>query len=144
MLRYFFWLIPFMDLANSTRFGKVSPEMKNPFHFNRPTRPEDFLGRWAIVEQIVDDLYEWEGESYGIVGGRRFGKSSMLLALENSLVKRLKQMEIKNLHVLPVYVPLKAIHQLIVLLAYLGLYYTNSIKSPVDRKKQCHSLKVHF
>src|SRR6266496_2641356 len=83
--------------------------MENPFHFNRPTHPENFLGRQAIVEQIVNDLYDWEGESYGIVGGRRFGKSSMLLALENNLIKRLGQMEINNLRVLPVYIPLKAI-----------------------------------
>src|SRR5690242_18193299 len=74
----------------------MNPEMKNPFHFNRPTRPEDFLGRWAIVEQMVDDLYDLEGESYGIVGGRRFGKSSMLRVLEDSLAKRLKQEEIKD------------------------------------------------
>jgi len=52
--------------------------MKNPFHFNRPTRPENFVGRQAIVEQIADDLCDWEGESYGIVGGRRFGKTSVL------------------------------------------------------------------
>src|SRR6266581_3258292 len=97
-----------MDSANSTWIGRVSSKMRNPFHFNRPTLPEDFLGRHAVVEQIADDLYDWEGESYGIIGGRRFGKSSVLLALENSLVKRLRQVEINNLHVLPVYVPLKA------------------------------------
>src|SRR5258706_3039101 len=83
--------------------------MRNPFHFNRPTPPEDFLGRHTIVEQMVDDLYDWEGESYGVVGGRRFGKSSLLLALENSLVKRFRQVEVKNLSVIPVYVPLKAL-----------------------------------
>ena len=58
---------------------------------------------------MVNDLYNWGGDLTGIVGGRRFGKSSMLLALENSLVKRLRQVEVNNLHVIPVYVSLKAI-----------------------------------
>ncbi len=82
--------------------------MRNPFHFNGPTQPEDFLGRRVIVEKIADDLYDWNGDSYGIVGGRRFGKSSMLLALEHSLIKRLEKVDIGHLHVIPVYVPLKA------------------------------------
>ncbi len=81
----------------------------NPFHFNRPTLPEDFIRRRSVLEQMVDDLHHWDGESYGIVGGRRYGKSSILLALEDRLVKRLKQGGIEDIHVVPIYVPLKAI-----------------------------------
>jgi ABC-type uncharacterized transport system fused permease/ATPase subunit len=55
--------------------------MSNPFHYNRPTRPEDFLGRHAIVSKIADTLYNLSGDSYGIIGGRRFGKTSLLKAL---------------------------------------------------------------
>lgn len=81
----------------------------NPFHFNKPTRPENFLGRNAIVNGIIDDLYDLSGDSYGIVGGRRSGKSSLLLALEDQLVKRLKQTTTGELCVLPVLISLKAI-----------------------------------
>jgi hypothetical protein len=81
----------------------------NPFHFNKPTRPENFLGRSAVVNRIVDDLYDLSGDSYGIVGGRRFGKSSLLMALEDQLVKRLKQAKSGELCVLPVFVSPKSI-----------------------------------
>src|SRR2546430_2298321 len=41
--------------GESDSVWKVNLEMKNPFHFNRPTQPEDFLGRRTIVEQMVED-----------------------------------------------------------------------------------------
>ena len=29
---------------------------QNPFYYNLPTTPEDFVGRWALVDEIVSDL----------------------------------------------------------------------------------------
>jgi hypothetical protein len=83
--------------------------MSNPFHFNKPTRPEDFLGRGKIVSEIAEGLYDLSGDSYGIVGGRRFGKTSLLKALEDRLIKRLEQVQVGDFHVVPVFVSLKAI-----------------------------------
>jgi hypothetical protein len=81
----------------------------NPFHFNKPTEPADFLGRTALVEYIANDLHQYNGDSYGIIGGRRFGKSSLLIALRQHLVGQLVHAEVGDLRVLPVLVSLKAI-----------------------------------
>lgn len=61
---------------------------RNPFRFNRHVNPEKFLGRDHLVTQIVNDLFSHDGDSYGIVGGRRFGKSSLLRAIEYNLLKQ--------------------------------------------------------
>ena len=97
-----------MDPTDPTWIGRVNVMPTNPFHFNTPTRLEDFLGRGTIVSEIADALY-LSHDSFGIVGGRRFGKSSMLLALENQLAERLEEAEIGDCHVLPVFVSLDAI-----------------------------------
>ncbi|MCL5996108.1 MAG: hypothetical protein M1546_08630 [Chloroflexi bacterium] len=65
----------------------------NPFHFNRPTDPADFLGRTDEMRVIVDDLCNARGDSHAIIGGRRFGKSSFLEVLYDELIKRLQQVE---------------------------------------------------
>jgi hypothetical protein len=80
----------------------------NPFHFSRPVRPGQFLGRGFVVSKIADDLYDLYGDSYGVVGGRRFGKSSLLLVLQDELVRKLEQAESGDWQVLPVFVSLKA------------------------------------
>src|SRR5438552_986995 len=98
-----------MDPTYQAGIGRVKLMSKNPFHFNRPTRPEDFIERYPTIEQIANDLADWDGESFGIVGGRRFGKSSMLQALEDTLIKKLEQAGTEGIHVVPVYVSLKAI-----------------------------------
>ncbi|MBN1147042.1 MAG: AAA-like domain-containing protein [Anaerolineales bacterium] len=58
---------------------------KNPFQYLRPVSPEDFIGRWRLVREIADDLTLEGGESHAIVGGRRCGKSSLLVALAHQL-----------------------------------------------------------
>ena len=80
----------------------------NPFRFNRPARAGRFFGRNAVVEEIIDDLHDSSGDSYAIVGGRRFGKSSLLLTLQDKLVERLALADNKAGIVLPIFVSLKA------------------------------------
>lgn len=80
----------------------------NPFRFNRPARASRFFGRNEVVEEIIDDLHDSSGDSYAIVGGRRFGKSSLLLTLQDKLIGRLAQAENKAGLVLPIFVSLKA------------------------------------
>lgn len=54
----------------------------NPYNYNLPARPENFVGRWDVVEEIVTDLHSPMADSWAIIGGRRFGKSSLLKAIE--------------------------------------------------------------
>ena len=82
---------------------------KNPFRFNRPAPPNLFVGRHHLVNQITDELFELDGDSYGIVGGRKFGKSSLLLAIDRSLTSQLHDHSSENLVVLPIYFSLKSI-----------------------------------
>ena len=73
-----------------------------------PTRAEEFVGRHSIVEEVAVELCSLSGRnSYGIVAGRRAGKSSLLIALEDNLLKRLKTAENMDLHVLPILFSLK-------------------------------------
>jgi hypothetical protein len=89
----------------------------NPFRFNKPTPPDRFFGRRDIVVKIARDLYNISGDSYAVVGGKRFGKSSLLLALEDDLLKCLAGTELINIEdkdfdaVVPVFVSLKALEQ---------------------------------
>jgi hypothetical protein len=74
----------------------------NPFRFNRPTPPHEFLGRGATIHDIADELCSWNGDSHAVIGGRRFGKSSLLAALEHALLARWGAREDGTLRVLPV------------------------------------------
>ena len=74
----------------------------NPFRFNLPTQPHELVGRRHIVDDLVSELHAWTGDSYAIVGGRRFGKSSLLLAVEHTLLSAWGQRGEGELHVLPV------------------------------------------
>jgi hypothetical protein len=84
------------------------PNLANPFRFNLPTSPQDFLGRTADIAQMADDLSAIGGDSYGIVGGRRFGKSSFLIALHHELLRRLDMRQAGEFLVLPVGLSLQA------------------------------------
>src|SRR5689334_22105023 len=75
---------------------------RNPFRFNLPTPPEDFVGRHTLVEAITRDLASRDGDSYGVIGGRRLGKSSLLAAIEEALCRRLGEREPGELVVIPV------------------------------------------
>jgi serine/threonine-protein kinase len=58
----------------------------NPFRFNLPTQPHELVGRGPVVDHLVSELHAWNGDSHALIGGRRFGKSSLLLALEHALL----------------------------------------------------------
>lgn len=80
----------------------MSAGSANPFRFNRPTPPQEFLGRGALVQRLVEELGSWNGDSYALIGGRRFGKSSLLGALERALLEGWRVAGDGDLRVLPV------------------------------------------
>lgn len=80
---------------------------ENPFYYNLPTRPADFVGRWPLVEEIVADLARPRPDSWAIIGGRRFGKSSVLKAIEARLLEQLAQAGPGDRRLIPLTVDLK-------------------------------------
>jgi hypothetical protein len=80
---------------------------ENPFHYNLPARPEDFLGRWPLVDEIVADLCRARSDSWAVIGGRRVGKSSVLKAVETRLASRLTGCDTGDWLVFPLLVDLK-------------------------------------
>lgn len=80
---------------------------QNPFFYNLPAQPENFVGRWTLVDGIVASLCRSETDSWAIIGGRRFGKSSVLKAIEFRLQERQKQVKPGERLIIPVPVDLK-------------------------------------
>ncbi len=80
---------------------------ENPYNYNLPTPPEDFVGRWPLVERIVADLCRARPDSWAVIGGRRFGKSSVLKAVEARLLSRLAETEPGERCVFPLIVDIK-------------------------------------
>ncbi|MDY7075918.1 MAG: hypothetical protein SXV54_03240 [Chloroflexota bacterium] len=80
---------------------------ENPFYYNLPTRPEDFIGRWPLVDEIVADLCRPRPDSWAVIGGRRFGKSSVLKVMESRLSARLAGCGQGDRHIIPLVVDLK-------------------------------------
>lgn len=118
----------------------------NPFRFNQPTPPDRFVGRREIVARIARDLYDLSGDSYAVVGGKRFGKSSLLRVLEDELVQyltgtKLISAEDKDVDiVLPVSISLKALEQRTSYSDVLGIMRhrlkkaTSGVKSPLFKE----------
>jgi hypothetical protein len=79
----------------------------NPFNFGNPVPPNKMVGRWKMANAIVNDLMNANGHSHMVVGGRRIGKSSLLEALQDLLVKHLYQVEQIDWHLVPIFVNLK-------------------------------------
>jgi hypothetical protein len=84
---------------------------RNPFNFTMPVPPQKLVGRWEQVQEIANDLMNPGGNSHAVIGGRRFGKTSFLLALQEMLIKQLVQTESveepADWYVFPVYIELK-------------------------------------
>lgn len=80
---------------------------ENPFYYNLPVRPADFVGRWPLVEEIAADQCRGRPDSWAVIGGRRFGKSSILKAVEARLLERLAGCGQGEHHVFPLIVDLK-------------------------------------
>jgi len=78
--------------------------MANPFYYDGPTKPQDFLGRTDLVRRLADNLCSGESKSHGIIGGRRFDKSSVLAALGHELEVRvhMARQDKDDLRVLPI------------------------------------------
>jgi len=78
---------------------------RNPYNFNDPVRdPKMFYGRGALLREIVDNFCAPNPHSYTLVGGRRFGKTSLLRAIERRLLARLADGE--EPRVTPLYIDL--------------------------------------
>lgn len=58
---------------------------RNPFRYLKPVPPSQFLGRWSLVKKMAQDLLLDDGDSHACIGGRRFGKTSLLMALHHEL-----------------------------------------------------------
>lgn len=86
--------------------------MDNPFDFNMPTCGDMFVGRRADVSRMADMLSSASRTSYGVIGGKRCGKSSLLEALASELLQRLKKVESGQRQVISVFVPLKTMSRL--------------------------------
>lgn len=52
----------------------------NPFHFG-PVGPDAFVARWNIIKEFAKQV-AYGPNSYACIGGRRFGKSSILTVLD--------------------------------------------------------------
>jgi hypothetical protein len=79
----------------------------NPFYYNLPTRPADFMGRWPLVDDIVADLSRPRPDSWAVIGGRRFGKSSVLKAVEARLLEQIDRAAPGDRYIFPLIVDLK-------------------------------------
>lgn len=80
---------------------------ENPFYYNLPARPEDFVGRWPLANKVIDDLCCPRPDSWAVIGGRRFGKSSVLKVIETQLTDRLGACGEGDRRVIPFLVDLK-------------------------------------
>ena len=79
----------------------------NPFRYLQPVTPQTFVGRWDLVNRIVEDLLHANGDSHAIIGGPRSGKTSLLLVLAEQL--RQAALDAENAPIpLPVYIDLRA------------------------------------
>lgn len=78
----------------------------NPFNFGNPVPPDKMVGRWNQIEAIAHDLTNYGGHSHIVVGGRRFGKSSFLEALQYFLFRQIDRRKEGDWYVVPVLINL--------------------------------------
>jgi len=67
------------------------------------------VGRWGQVEAITHDLINPGGHSHIVIGGRRFGKSSFLGALQHFLLKQMELNGQENWYVFPILINLQSL-----------------------------------
>src|SRR5438445_4732656 len=70
---------PCLPLGDPFVSGTYVSASTNPFHFG-PATGEEFVGRWPLVQEMENELRNGHG-SFGCIGGRRFGKTSILSVL---------------------------------------------------------------
>ncbi len=83
----------------------------NPFNYGMPVTGKQFVGRSEQIEEAIDDLTNPGGHSLALIGGRRFGKTSFLEALQATLIEQLQQTQLGESYVFPVLVSLKSLEQ---------------------------------
>lgn len=79
-----------------------------PFDFNMPAQDALFVGRRDDVNSLADALSSAQRASFGVIGGRRCGKSSLLEALWGELRRRLESAGPRELRVVSVLLSLKS------------------------------------
>lgn len=79
----------------------------NPYKYTDPATAENFVGRGELVKVMGDDLAGSQPNSWAVIGGRRFGKTSVLKAIERNLWARMKEHEVGNRYILPLFVDSK-------------------------------------
>lgn len=80
-------------IVDSVPSDRVQPQARlrrraspgNPFNYNLPATPDQFVGRWPQVKKIAQDLMGEYDCGYACIGGKRMGKSSLLIALHHYL-----------------------------------------------------------
>lgn len=81
--------------------------LRNPFRYLQYVSPDDFIGRWPLVDSIAQDLRADHGDSHAIIAGQRCGKTSLLEALAYQLCQPFP-LEPGDSLVLPLYIDFKA------------------------------------
>lgn len=81
----------------------------NPFNYGTPVTGKQFVGRSEQIEEAIDDLTNPGGHSLALIGGRRFGKTSFLEALQAMLIEQLQKTQPGESYVFPVLVSLKSL-----------------------------------
>jgi predicted MPP superfamily phosphohydrolase len=77
--------------------------MNNPYNCNQPAATQVFVGRGLLVERIADDLSSpYRADSWAIIGGRHFGKASILKALHARLMRDFENTDTLTRRVFPV------------------------------------------
>lgn len=79
----------------------------NPYYYTIPADEANFVGRQTIVDLVVADLTRPRCDSWAVIGGRRFGKSSLLKAVETQLLVHLSTRQQGDRHIVPIVVDLK-------------------------------------
>ncbi len=74
---------------------------RNPYNWQR-INPELFYGRTDLADKLVHRLAQ--GESFGITGGRRMGKTTLLRRVEKDLFSYAHKVKEGGFLVLPVYI----------------------------------------
>lgn len=77
--------------------------MTNPYVWNE-VNPQLFYGRDALLQEMLTGLVSSPRCSFGIAGGRRMGKSTLLRRLETELNAKKTSLQSSGLLLIPIYV----------------------------------------
>jgi hypothetical protein len=107
----------------------------NPFNYWDPMIGEQYIGRKEEVEKVARGLAQ-QRRSCVIVGGRKCGKTSFLKTLQDTLLKRLAQAQVRRWHILPVFVNLRDLSQYSTGSVFALMVHTlyNYFHSPLQRQ----------